>query len=172
MVLDSGFRTKRVGWTAALLVLLSAGSLVAHHSLARFDTTKPVWIKGVIVVFQYVNPHSFIFVDEKRADGKIERWAVEGPGVFRLNRLGITRDTFQPGDEIEACGYLFKEGVGALRTIDSEPGSTSLNAQTPKISGRVLAAEQLVMPDGNSRPWEDYGAHHCLGPDHRDFHTR
>ena len=55
--------------------LFSASSL-AHHSLAPFDVSAPLWIKGTVVRFERVNPHSLIFVDAKLPDGQVRRWAV------------------------------------------------------------------------------------------------
>src|SRR5580700_3673463 len=91
------------GWTAAFLVLAAAGSLVAHHSLAQFDTTTAVRVKGVIVLFAQVNPHTILFVDQKRGDGKTQRWAVEGPGILQLKRMGLDTDFLKVGDFVEAC---------------------------------------------------------------------
>ena len=112
------------GWTAAVLLLVSAGSLLAHHSLSRFDTTKAVTVKGVIVRFEHVNPHSMLFVDQKGADGQTQRWAVEGPGLFQLRRIGIGDDALKVGDVIEACGYVTKDGVESKRTVSTEPISS------------------------------------------------
>src|SRR5438477_5689493 len=83
------------GWIAAVVVLASAGSLVAHHSLSQFDTTTAVWVKGAIVRVELVNPHSILFVDQKAKDGQIQRWAVEGPGVIQLSRMGINKEALK-----------------------------------------------------------------------------
>src|SRR3954471_24500135 len=62
-------------WLAGILVIATAGSLAAHHSLAQFDTTTAVRVKGTISRVELVNPHSLIFVDQKAADGQTQRWA-------------------------------------------------------------------------------------------------
>ena len=147
-----------------LALLATAGSLLAHHSLAQFDTTTPVRVKGAIVFFARVNPHSVIFVDQTGADGKTQRWALEGPGLAQLNRLGIQGDSFKIGDVIEACGYALKEGLPGNRTISTEPISLSLKPTRPKeMTGRLLEAELLVT-DGKPRRWSDYGVHKCFEP--------
>ena len=161
------------GWTAAVLALASAGSLLAHHSLSKFDTTTAVRIKGVVVRFEQISPHSVLFVDQKGADGQIQRWAVEGPGVFQLTRMGIEPKDLKIGSVIEACGYVMKAGMDGQRTFSTEPISLSLKDTRPKsVSGRVMDAEMLVMPDGKKIRWSDYGQHLCLGPDYQDFHTK
>ena len=73
---------------AALFVSASAfysASSLAHHSLASFDVSAPLWVKGTVVRFERVNPHSVIFLDEKRADGQVRRWAVDGPSTTQLH---------------------------------------------------------------------------------------
>ena len=160
-------------FVSLLLVLATAASVVGHHSLAQFDTTKPVTVKGTVVLFHLVNPHSIIFVDEKRPDGQIERWAVDGPGINQLTRQGIDRNYIKAGDVVEVCGYVLREGLESQRTVDTEPISLSLKDKTPKsVSGRIMNAESLVRADGQKRPWGDYGQHHCLGADYKDVHLK
>src|SRR5215468_11136147 len=96
------------GSIAAVLALASAGSLLAHHSIAQYDTTTAVRVKGILVRFEQVNPHSVLFLDEERPDGTIQRWAVEGPGALQMRRLGMDIGMFKAGDVIEACGYVTK----------------------------------------------------------------
>ena len=149
-------RKKIIARWAVALVLTSASSLAGHHSLIQFDTTTGVTLKGTVVRFERVNPHSVLFIDEKSNDGEVRRWAIEGPSLYQLARMVIEKDALKAGDVIEACGYLLKEGT-----------------QTPKSMSRpFLTGEMLVMPDGRKQSWLDYGHHKCLGPDYKDMHTR
>jgi hypothetical protein len=153
------------GWLFAVLVaLVPAGSVVAHHSLASFDTTKAVRVKGTIVRLHEINPHSFIFLEERDADGAVRRWAVEGPSILQLKRNGFATDVLKPGTIIEVCGYLPKEPV-TWQIANPDPGGTSL-------AGRLLNGELMVMPDGHEQSWGDYGVHKCFAPGHRDQHSR
>jgi hypothetical protein len=158
-------------WLAGILVIVTAGSLAAHHSLAQFDTTTAVTVTGTIIRFELINPHSVIFVDQKLADGHIQRWAVDGPAARQLSDRGINKDSVKVGEVIEVCGYVTKEGVESQRTINTEPISLSLKATTPKsMTGKIMNAEMVVMADGKKQTWSDYGQHLCLGPDYHDFH--
>jgi hypothetical protein len=158
-------------WTAAVAVLASAGSMVAHHSLAQFDTTKAVRVKGVLVMFARVNPHSVVFIDQKLDNGGVERWAVDGPSIIQLQRMGISVDSLKVGEVIEACGYAMKEGVDSQRTLTIDSTGPSLPNSTPEnVLGRRLEGELLVMPDGRRQKWSDYGHHLCLNADYHDFH--
>src|SRR5262249_40668338 len=126
------------GLTATVFVLMLGSTLLAHHSLSQFDTTTAVRVKGVIVQFVQVNPHSILFMDQKSADGQIQRWAVEGPSTVQLNRRGFAKEAFKVGDVVEACGYVTKAGVESQRTISAESVGS---ATTRSISGRLLTGE-------------------------------
>jgi len=154
------------GSLAVLAALVSAGSVLAHHSLANFDQTKAIRVKGTVVRFHKINPHSFVYVEEKTADGQTRRWAGEGPGVLHLDRNGIGEDFLKPGDEVEMCGYAHKENV-IWQIV-----TPNADRRTPNLSGRLLAVELLVMPDGRELSWEDYGKHHCFPPGYRDMHSK
>ena len=47
-------------WTIGVVALASAGPLPAHHSLAQFDLTTPIWLQGIVVGFERINPHSIV----------------------------------------------------------------------------------------------------------------
>jgi len=155
-------KNMNAGWLAVLVALVSAGSLPAHHSLANYDTTKAVRVKGTIVQFQRINPHSVIFLDEKGTDGQTHRWAAEGPSILQLMRSGFAKDVLKPGDVVEVCGYLPKDAL--IWQIASTDTSTASPA------GRLINAELLVMPDGKERSWGDYGVHKCFVPGYTDQH--
>jgi hypothetical protein len=150
------------GWLV-MLVVMSGGSLLAHHSLANHDTTKAVRVKGTIVQFHPINPHSFIYLEEKGADGQIRRWAVEGPSGVQLARRSLEK-VVKPGDVIEVCGYAPKEAV-MWQIASADAGAISL-------AGRLITAELIVMPDGKVQSWGDYGVHLCFPSDYRDVHSR
>jgi hypothetical protein len=137
-------------------VVAGSGSLAAHHSLARFDTTTPVWVKGTVVRFERVNPHSRIFVDA-REHGHVQQWVVDGPGPSALSRMGLGDDFLKAGDVIEVCGFVLKEDA-ASEDVPKLPAA-------PGVPGRLLNGHLVVTPDGRRRFWSDYGQFEkCLNP--------
>jgi hypothetical protein len=150
-----------MGWLG-VLTLVSTGSLLAHHALTNYDTAKAFRVKGTVVEFHQINPHSIIFLEEKGADGQTKRWAVEGPGVLQLKRNGFAKDVLKAGDVVEVCGYLPKENI--VWQLASGDSATSL-------AGRLINAEALVMPNGKQQSWGDYGVHKCFAPGYTDQHA-
>jgi len=154
---------RNVAWLAILVAFVSTGSVRAHHSLAIYDTTQAVRVKGTVVEFHRINPHSIVFLEQQSTDGPIRRWAVEGPSSFQLNRKGFPKDGLKPGDLVEVCGYLPKEPI-VWQIASTDAGATSL-------SGRLINGETMVMPDGHEQSWGDYGVHKCFASEYKDQHS-
>ena len=94
---------------AALLLIGTAVS--AHHSFAaEFDANKPIQLRGTVAKVEWINPHTWIHIDVKEADGKTERWMIEGGTPNTLLRRGLTRNSLPEGTEIMVDGYRAKNG--------------------------------------------------------------
>jgi len=83
----------------------------AHHAFAaEFDAQKPVKLKGTVTRVEFINPHSWIHIDVKEADGTVTSWMVEGGSPNALIRRGVTKDALPKGSEILVDGYQAKDG--------------------------------------------------------------
>ena len=77
----------------------------AHHSFAAtYFEDKTDTVEGELVQFLFRNPHSFVHVEGKDAQGKLVRYAVEWGAGLQLNRQGVTRETLKPGDHVIITG--------------------------------------------------------------------
>ena len=97
---------------ACLAVLATAVPAVAHHSFAaEFDQNKKVSLKGTLTKMEWVNPHGWLHIDVKDADGKVTNWAIEAGAPNALLRRGLRQTDFPIGSEVLVEGYLAKNGT-------------------------------------------------------------
>ena len=86
--------------------------LHAHHAFAaEFDVNRPLTLKGTLVKWEMVNPHSWFHVDIKDKDGKVSTWMIEGGSPNQLIRMGVTKTTVPVGTELVIEGYQAKDGT-------------------------------------------------------------
>ena len=113
-----------------ILGLILAGSVSAHHAVqAQFDVHKKITIAGTVVKVEWINPHSYLTLDAKDADGKIQRWAFEMVGPGALHRSGMSRADrggLKPGDQVTISGLPAKDGsnTGFLQELTFPDGRT------------------------------------------------
>ena len=104
---------------AALLVALTAPDAAAHHSFAaEFDASNPVTLHGTITKMEWINPHSWLHIDVKNADGTTTPWMIEGATPNTLLRRGFTREAIKSGMEITIVGYRAKNGANRANGRD------------------------------------------------------
>jgi hypothetical protein len=112
-------KTMRLVTLAGTLALAAAGSAAAHHSFAaEFDANQPIQLKGTVTRVEWINPHTWIHIDVKQADGSVQKWMIEGGTPNTLLRRGLTRNTLPEGTEIVVDGYKAKNGTNRANGRD------------------------------------------------------
>jgi hypothetical protein len=155
--METAMKKRMTIWAAALAALACAGSLQAHHSGRMYDPT-PAWVKGTVVRFEGVDPHTITTLEEQSADGQVRRWAVEGPGQSQLDRMGIGTDVPRVGDVIGFCAFPYKSAAELSRIF---PGvDFSVRRSSPDTDGsspQFVWGHVMVTPDGEKRLWNPHG---------------
>jgi uncharacterized protein DUF6152 len=114
--------------TISLAGLVLGGPLSAHHSIqAQFDINKHVTVSGSIAKVEFINPHSYLTVNVKDADGKIIKWAFEMAAAAQLRAKGMSRADrggLKPGDEVTVVALAARDGSnsGLLQELKMADG--------------------------------------------------
>ncbi len=101
------------------VLVVTAATVIAHHSATMFDDKKTVTVQGVVKEFQYTNPHSWLLVDVTGKDGKVTTWGFEAEGPTTLQRAGIRPSDFKPGTKLTITGNPMKDGKPAAIWVDA-----------------------------------------------------
>jgi hypothetical protein len=106
---------KLIAKTATAIAVAALGLVAspsqAHHAFAaEFDAAKPVKLTGTVTKLRFVNPHSWIFIDVKNADGTVTNWGFEFGTPASLDNAGLTKQDFRPGVVITLAGFRSKNG--------------------------------------------------------------
>ena len=109
--------------TAAIAIGAAIGMSAvasAHHAFsAEFDARQPLEIHGVVTKTKWVNPHSWIYLDVKDADGNVSNWGFEFGTPSNLQRIGLTKASLPPGTELTIKGYRSRNGGAFGYTVSA-----------------------------------------------------
>jgi len=104
------FKLSLIALTASFLFAAAAPAFAHHAFAAEFDAKKPVKLRGTVTKMEWINPHTWIYLDVKKPDGTVEEWMVEAGTPNTLLRRGFTKDSLKAGNEVIVVGYQSKDG--------------------------------------------------------------
>jgi Family of unknown function (DUF6152) len=111
---------KLVALLAGIVSTAVAGPVLAHHSFAaEFDANSPIELTGTVTKIEWMNPHTYFYMDVENDNGDIESWALELGSPNGLMRRGWTRNSLQIGNFVSVSGTRAKDGSfkGNVRSV-------------------------------------------------------
>lgn len=95
----------RLACPIALALAVAAAEVRAHHAIGRiYDGAQQITIEGTVTAFRFTNPHPLLLVEVETESGLRQSWRLEMDNRFELRRVGMSSETFQPGDRVVARG--------------------------------------------------------------------
>jgi hypothetical protein len=108
--------SKRAILLALLFSILSVSApAFAHHGNSAYDMSKTIPMKATVTKFEYSNPHTQVYYDVTNDKGEVEHWVAETTNPAMLNRVGWSKDTLKPGDQVTL--FVNPNKVGAKVTF-------------------------------------------------------
>ncbi len=95
------------------LVFVMLGGVVfsAHHSRTGYENERTVTLTGFVTEFRWRNPHTFLVWTVTDENGKAVEWAGEMLSIQTVTSWGLTRNSFQPGDEVTVTAFPATRGA-------------------------------------------------------------
>jgi hypothetical protein len=105
-----GVKMKTISAAFTLAGLLAMPAQAHHSFTANFDMSRQIELRGTVVDFKLRSPHSSMvvdaisYVDGVAQDDMSQRWEIESMATAGMRRMGVTGNTFKPGEAITILG--------------------------------------------------------------------
>ena len=168
-------RTEQTTLVLGILSVLIAPMVGAHHGFAaHFDTDRYITLEAVVSSFEFVSPHSYLYLKTTNESGETaSRWC-ELNAQTQLRRKGISQDSFSVGDQVVIHAFQARRDPlgcyiasvqladGSVLTLKNRSGSSlypspAVTADTgvvgtwyPKGRGTAPRVGDFVTPEGQA----------------------
>jgi hypothetical protein len=89
---------------AGLMPAVLAAPALAHHSAAAYNTQQEIKVTGTVTEYKFRNPHVYMTLQVKKADGSTALMEIEAGAASVLNPLGFNRNSVAVGDVVTISG--------------------------------------------------------------------
>ncbi len=113
-------RTKFAAVAVTVGLMFGTASAIAHHSFAaEFDASQAINLTGTVTKIEWMNPHTYFYIDVKDQGGQTVNWGLEMGSPNGLMRAGWTRNTLKVGDVVTVEGSRAKDKafIGNARVV-------------------------------------------------------
>src|SRR5947207_1329388 len=143
-------RTKFAAFVAVVGFILGTASAIAHHSFAaEFDAGAPINLKGTVTKVEWMNPHTYFYIDVAESNGQTVNWGLEMGSPNGLMRAWWS--------------------TRAIRTSGANAPAGGWHAEPRTRPGRERCVERSVhhqhgRAGRRSGRHDGHGTPHCPGP--------
>jgi hypothetical protein len=111
---------------AAAGVLVTSAPVLAHHGQTSYEPDKVITLKGTVTEWIWANPHCYLKIDVKGANGTVTHWVIETQNPVSMSKGGWSRRSFAAGDEVTVTLQPVRSGapLGLIRTVVLPNGQT------------------------------------------------
>lgn len=136
-------KTKATQALSIFITLACAAPALAHHGFGQFDRTKDAVFTGTIKSIDFVNPHSYLYLDADTEDGGTIAMRCEMRAAILLRRSGWSKEMFIEGAPVTIYGFRHR----------TDPGSCYLEEITIGDAPQLNRNDQLEFSanDGSGR---------------------
>ena len=130
----------------AALAGLWAPAADAHHSFGKFDMSRLTTLTGTVREWTWANPHTWLIVVVKRANGTNEEWALVGSSPNMMSRWGWNAADIKAGDKVVVDVHPGRDGtaIGAIQTVFLTKGKVLVDPAGS--NGQALAGGPSKVP--------------------------
>ena len=121
---------------------IPATGVQAHHSIAAvYDSARQLTVEGRVIEFQFINPHPVLVIDASAPGGAPQTWRLEMDNRSELADIGITAQTFTPGERVVAMGSAGRKQAQALYLLRLDRPADGLRYEQIGYSPRISRIE-------------------------------
>lgn len=119
----------KLGRTLLLVAsgLAVSATVVAHHSVTgQYDPMNRVALTGVITKVDWINPHTYLYLEVSNEDGTTTTWRLESAPTAMLRKARITPEMLMDGGSVVTVDAIVArdgtENLAWLYRIDYPDG--------------------------------------------------
>ena len=134
---------------AATATMIAPGAK-AHHGFGLFDRTKDAVITGTIKSIDFVNPHSYLYLDADVEGGGTIAMRCEMRAATLMRRSGWSKEMFVPGARATIYGFRHRQDPGSCYLEEIKIGDAAELNRNDQIehSGLDTSDRPLRLPTG------------------------
>lgn len=121
---------------AAALAAAAVPAWAHHAAQTMFDVTRRITVTGVVTRVESVNPHPYVDIDVKGANGSVQHWVIELAGPSVLRQASSSPGGLKPGDVATVEGIPAKDGTPIAFAYTLRAGGQPVDPATSSLRAR------------------------------------